>query len=93
MSRLISAETCVLVNVPESHYTRYIDSIIATCIVECRPVYLDVPLDYNHIQVPTASLSTPLVRLLSCEVLTKAQIWHTQAAVKGPSCSDSPAHG
>lgn len=64
MSRPISAETCLLIDVPETiptSLTDAIDSAISTCIVESRPVYIDVPLDYNHKQVSAANLSTPLV--------------------------------
>jgi len=64
MSRPISAETCLLIDVPEDSSSSLgdaVDRAIATCIVESRPVYIDVPLDYNHKQVSRAALDTPLV--------------------------------
>lgn len=94
MSRPISAETCVLIDIPDSDPTALtdaIDSAITTCIVESRPVYIDVPLDYNHKEVSSAKLATPLVRVILMlgsinefqnavgEVsLTPAQIRHSQ---------------
>lgn len=64
MSEQISAATVVLIDVPiDSDHSLgdAVDHAIRTCLVEGRPVYLDVPLDYNHKEVSTAALSVPLV--------------------------------
>ncbi|BEJ15701.1 hypothetical protein CspHIS471_0503060 [Cutaneotrichosporon sp. HIS471] len=63
MSEQISAATVVLINEPDDGLTDAVDHAIRTCVVEGRPVYLDVPLDYNHRQVSAAPLATPLPKL------------------------------
>lgn len=66
MSEQISAATVVLIDVADDSDHALgdaVDHAIRTCIVEGRPVYLDVPLDYNHKEVSAAALSTPLPSL------------------------------
>jgi pyruvate decarboxylase len=63
MSEQISAATVVLINEPEDALTDAVDRAIRTCVVEGRPVYLDVPLDYNHREMSAAPLATPLPKL------------------------------
>lgn len=69
MSEQISAAAVVLINVPDDSDHALgdaVDHAIRTCVIEGRPVYLDVPLDYNHKEVSAAALSTPLVSRTLC---------------------------
>lgn len=64
MSAPISAAACILIDVAEDSATSLgdaFDAAFATCIQEGKPVYIDVPVDYNHKQVSRAPLDKPLV--------------------------------